>query len=181
MKKSKGKLNGWIGYTLSKTERIFEDINDGNSFPAKFDRTHDLSVVLNYQLSPYVEIGSVFVFGTGNTFTPLKSIYFIENNLNVEYGNRNSARIDPYHRLDFSATITPRPFSKKRFTSKWVLSVYNIYNRKNTFFIYYDTETNSETMTAKATAYKVSLFPIIPSITWNFKWNQKTKPAVKEF
>ncbi len=181
LKKQKGDFGGWIGYTFSRTDRIFDEINDGNRFPAKFDRTHDLSVVLNYKISPFVEIASVFVFGTGNTFTPLKSIYFIENNLNVEYGNRNSARIDPYHRLDFSATITPRPFSKKRFTSTWVISVYNIYNRKNPFFIYYDTETNSETLTAKATAYKVSLFPIIPSITWNFKWKQKVKPEIKDF
>ncbi len=181
LKKQKGAFGGWIGYTLSRTERTFDAINEGNPFPAKYDRIHDLSVVLNYRISPYVEVGGVFVYGTGNTFTPLKSIYFIENNLNVEYGNRNSARIDPYHRFDFSATFTPRPFSKKNFTSTWVLSVYNIYNRKNPFFIYYDTETNSETSTAKATAYKVSIFPIIPSITWNFKWKQKAKPAAKDF
>ncbi len=181
LKKQKGNFGGWIGYTLSKTERTFPDIDEGKSYPAKFDRKHDLSVVLNYTISPYVQIGSVFVYGTGNAYTPLKSIYFIENNLNVEYGNRNSARIDSYHRLDFSATLNFRPYSKKRFTSTWVISIYNVYNRKNTYFIYYDTETNSETGSAKATAYKVSLFPIIPSITWNFKWNQKAKPEIKEF
>jgi carboxypeptidase-like protein/TonB-dependent receptor-like protein len=178
LKKSKGALNGWIGYTLAKTDRRFDDINDGKRFNATYDRTHDLSVVCNYKISPKWALGGVFVYGTGNSFTPIKSLYFIENNLNVEYGQRNSARISAYHRVDFSATLTPKPFNDKNFTSSWTFSVYNLYNRKNPFFIYYATETDTENLTAKASAYKVSLFPIIPSVTWNFSWTGKKEEAV---
>ena len=175
LKKSKGALNGWIGYTLAKTDRQFDDINNGNRFNATYDRTHDLSVVFNYKVNPKWEFGGVFVYGTGNSFTPIKSLYLIENNLNVEYGKRNSARISPYHRMDISATLTPKPFSDKNFISSWTFSVYNLYNRKNPFFIYYVTETNAENLTARASANKVSLFPIIPSVTWNFSWKGKKK------
>lgn len=173
LNKRKGALTGWIGYTLSKTERQFPDINDGNSFPAVYDRRHDISVVANYQIHPKWEVGGAFVYGTGQAYTPLQSLYFIEQNLIQEYGVRNSARIKPYHRLDLSATYTRRPKSEKRFLSSWVFSVYNIYNRRNPFFIYYDLSTNAVEGTAQAKALQVSLFPIIPSITWNFSWKGK--------
>ncbi len=169
LKKRHGKLNGWIGYTISKTERQFDKISDGETFPAIYDRTHDLSIVANLQLNPKWQLGSVFVYGTGRTYTPIKSLYFIENNLNIEYAQRNSSRLQPYHRLDLALTWTPRPNSEKRFKSNWTFSVYNIYNRKNPFFTYTYFETDLNAGTAKATAYKVSLFPIIPSITWNFE------------
>ncbi len=172
--KRKGALTGWIGYTLSKTERQFPDINDGNPFPAVYDRRHDISVVANYQLAPKWEVGGAFVYGTGQAYTPLQSLYFIEQNLVQEYGVRNSARIQPYHRLDLSATFTNRPDTKdKRFHSSWVFSVYNIYNRRNPFFIYYDLSTDTAAGTAQAKAVRVSLFPVIPSITWNFSWKGK--------
>ena len=171
--KRKGALTGWIGYTLSRTEREFPDINDGEVFPAVFDRRHDLSVVANYQIHPKWELGGAFVYGTGQAYTPLESLYFIEQNLVQEFGVRNSARIQPYHRLDVSATFTPKPDQKKRFSSNWVFSVYNIYNRRNPFFIYYDLTTDTAAGTAQAKAIRVSLFPIIPSITWNFSWESK--------
>lgn len=171
--KRKGDLTGWIGYTLSRTDRQFPDINDGNPFPAVYDRRHDLSVVANYQLHPKWEVGGAFVYGTGQAYTPLQSLYFIEQNLVQEYGVRNSARIQPYHRLDLSATYTRRPESEKRFRSSWVFSVYNIYNRRNPFFLYYDLSTDNTAGTAQAQAIRVSLFPIIPSITWNFSWKGK--------
>ncbi len=175
LKKSKGDFNGWIGYTLAKTDRIFEDINEGKRFNATYDRTHDLSVVFNYKVNPKWQFGGVFVYGTGNSFTPIKSLYIIENNLNVEYGGRNSARVEAYHRMDLSATLTPKPYSDKNFTSSWTFSVYNLYNRRNPFFISYFTETSPDNSTARASAFKVSLFPIIPSVTWNFSWNGKKK------
>ncbi len=173
LKKRKGKLNGWIGYTLSRTERIFPDIQNGEVYPARFDRTHDLSIVANYTKSKKWDFGAAFVYGTGNTFTPVKSLYFIEQNLNIEYGNRNSQRLDAYHRLDLSATYTPKPETTKNFKSFWTFSVYNVYNRRNPSFVYNAFETDLEAGTGKASAFKVSLFPIIPSVTWNFKWNQK--------
>lgn len=171
-KKSKGDLTGWVGYTLSKTQRTFADINEGKTFDATYDRRHDLSVVANYEMNKKWTFGGAFVYGTGNTFTPVKSIYFIEQGAVVEYGSRNSARIDPYHRLDLSATLTPqKQFEKEKdFKSTWTFSVYNIYNRRNTFFISYDFQTDIAGGTAEGSAYKVSLFPVIPSITWNFKW-----------
>lgn len=175
LKKSRGDFNGWIGYTLAKTDRQFEEINDGKRFNASYDRTHDLSIVLNYKVNPKWQFGGVFVYGTGNAFTPIRSLYLIENNLNVEYAARNSARIDPYHRMDISATLTPKPYDDKNFTSSWTFSIYNVYNRKNPFFVSYFTETDTEALTAQASAYKVSLFPIIPSVTWNFSWNGKKK------
>ena len=173
IKKTKGKLSGWIGYTLSKTDRIFEEINDGEAYPATYDRRHDISVVANYEINKKWNIGSVFVYGTGNAFTPLRSLYFIENNLNVSYGARNSARIQAYHRMDLSATWTPKPDSEKRFKSSWTFSVYNTYNRQNPFFITYDVSADTNTGVAQAEALKVSIFPVIPSVTWNFKWKQK--------
>ena len=175
VKKARGKLTGWIGYTLSRTERTFDDIEDGRTYPAVYDRTHDISVVASYQLNDKWDFGGVFVFGTGRAFTPIESLYFIENKLNVKYGPRNSARFDDYHRIDLSATYTPKPNSKKPFTSSWTMSIYNIYNRKNTFFTYTTFESDALSGNASANAYKVSLFPIIPSITWNFKWKQKNE------
>ncbi|HMG14178.1 MAG TPA: hypothetical protein VK590_01955, partial [Saprospiraceae bacterium] len=157
-------------YTYSKTDRKFKDINNGIPFPVTYDRTHDLNVVVNYQLSRKWECGGVFVFTTGNTYTPLKSLFLVEQELNIEYGTRNSERIAPYHRLDLSFTYTPHPESTRKFTSSWNFSIYNVYNRLNPSFIYNDINTNIETGEANIKAIKVSLFPMIPSITWNFKW-----------
>ena len=177
VRKNEGQLTGWLGYTLSRTDRTFPDIRNGETFPARFDRRHDLSVVASYQLNPKWNFGAVFVYGTGSTFTPIKSLFFIEQELALEYGKRNSARIDAYHRIDFSVTFTPRPDSDKPFKSSWNFSVYNAYNRFNPFFIYYVLESDLANGTAKATANKVALFPIIPSITWNFEWKGKKKPT----
>lgn len=174
--KRKGDLTGWIGYTLSKTERQFPDINEGLAYPAIYDRRHDLSVVANYELNDKWKFGAVFVYGTGNAFTAVKSFYFIEGNFVPEYGIRNNARIDDYHRLDISATLTPKPNKpNKKIDQSWTFSFYNVYNRKNVFFTYYVPETDIATGSAEISAYKVSLFPIIPSVTWNFKWAQKKK------
>ena len=173
LQKRKGRLTGWLGYTLSRTERIFPDINNGRVFPAVYDRRHDLSVVANWQLSRKWELSGVFVFGSGNAFTPVQSLYFIDRFPVTQYGPRNSARLQDYHRMDLSATYTPKPDSEKRFKSSWAFSIYNTYSRQNPFFVYYDLQSDPAAGTAQATAYKVSLFPVIPSITWNFSWEGK--------
>jgi hypothetical protein len=170
VRKQKGRFTGWVGYTLSRTERIFPEINNGAPYPAIYDRRHDLSVVANYTLNKKWELGGVFIFGTGNAFTPVQRLYFIDQFPVQEYGPRNSARLQDYHRLDVSATYTPKPDSKARFQSSWNFSVYNTYSRQNPFFIYYDFESDPNAGTAAARAYQVSLFPVIPSVTWNFSW-----------
>lgn len=173
LKKAKGKLNGWIGYTLSRSERSFEDIEEGRWYPAVYDRPHDLSVVVNYKPAKKWDFGAVFIYGTGKLFTPVRGFFFVEQSVNLFYGPRNSARLDDYHRLDLSATYTPKPDSKKRFKSSWTFSVYNTYNRKNPFFVNFDTTTDFQTGTNTITGTKITIFPLIPSITYNFKWNQK--------
>ncbi len=170
LRKTKGKLNGWIGYTWSKTDRVFDAINDGKPYPILYDRRHDLSVVANYQINRKWEFGGTFVYSTGNAYTPTESLYFIDNRPYINYGPRNSARIPNYHRMDMSFTYTPRPNSQKRFKSSWNFAVYNAYNRLNTVFTYTDFIQDFEKNTTKATAFKVTIFPIIPSITWNYKW-----------
>ncbi|MBK8850100.1 MAG: TonB-dependent receptor [Saprospiraceae bacterium] len=171
LKKSVGKLNGWIGYTLSRTERSFERIENGRWYPAVYDRTHDLSVVVNYQLSKKWEFGGIFIYGTGKLFTPINGFFFTEQNLNLFYGPRNSQRLDDYHRMDISFTYTPNPDSKKKWRGSWNFSVYNLYNRKNPFFINYDINTDFEKGTTSIEGTKITIFPFIPSITYNFKFN----------
>ncbi len=170
IRKNKGAVNGWLGYTLSRTDRTFPDIENGRTYPATYDRTHDLSLVVNYVWSKKITVGGVFVYATGRAFTPIERIYLISGEFQTDYGSRNSQRLEPYNRLDLSVTLTPKPEIKKNFKSSWVFSVYNCYNRKNTFFLYTDYQTDLEAGTATVKAYKVSIFPILPSVTWNFKF-----------
>lgn len=172
LKKAKGKFNGWIGYTLSRTERSFDAIENGRWYPASYDRTHDLSVVGNYALSKKIDLGAIFIYGTGRLFTPTQGFFFVEQNINLFYGPRNSARLPQYHRMDLSLTYTPNPESKKKWKGSWNFSVYNVYNRKNPFFINFDAKTDFQNGTNTITGSKITIFPIIPSITYNFKWNQ---------
>jgi hypothetical protein len=170
--KARGRLTGWIGYTLSWTWRKFADLNSGNKFPAKYDRRHDLSVVATYDLSKKWKLSGVFVYGTGNATTLPERFYVIEGVLTQEYSAVNQYRMKPYHRIDLSATYTPERKNKKpkRLKGSWVFSVYNAYSRANPYFIYFDQTGSPYDGTLKIQAKQVSLFPILPSVTWNFKW-----------
>jgi hypothetical protein len=183
VKRSYGKLTGWIGYTWSKTERKFPDLNNGNVFPAKYDRRHDLTVVAGYKLNERLTFGASFIYATGNTLT-LPSSWYVQNmNLLFNYGERNSTRMAPYHRLDLSVTLYDKAYKikkdpdtgeeiqiKRKLRSNWVLSVYNVYNRANPFFLYVDNDGDFLAGDFKITVKQVTLFPIIPSITWNFEF-----------
>jgi hypothetical protein len=168
--KARGKLTGWIGYTLSWTWRKFDQLNGGEKFPAKYDRRHDLSVVGIYEFSRKWKLSGVFVYATGNSITLPERFYLVEGVLAQQFSSLNQYRLDAYHRLDFSATYVPKPYSKKRFKSSWVFSIYNVYSRMNPYFIYVDQEGSAVDNTLKIQAKQVSLFPIIPSVTWNFKF-----------
>lgn len=168
--KVKGRLTGWVGYTLSWTMRQFKDLNDGMQYPSRNDRRHDLSVVANYELNKKWKLGSVFVYGTGAAISVPESFYFVNGTLTQEFSRINAYRMAAYHRLDFAATYTPTHKPNSKYTSNWVFSVYNIYSRMNPYFIYYDQTGSAATGDLKVTAKQVSLFPIIPSITWNVKF-----------
>jgi len=182
IKKRMGDFSGWVGYTWAKTMRVFEEVNNGKAYPTRWDRRHDLNVVLMYTLSPRVDLGFVFVYATGNAITLPVSRYFFEGNLVQVYGDRNSFRMAPYHRADFSLNVkgklTRSRFDAelnqlveepRRFKSSWNFSVYNLYNRMNPYFIYFATnDTNNGGF--QITAKQVSLFPILPSVTWNFEF-----------
>jgi hypothetical protein len=170
VKKSFGKINGWIGYTISKTARIFPDINYGLEFPAKYDRRHDLSVIASYEINKKLYASLIFIYATGDATTLPLSRYMIDGRLSVEYGGRNSFRLAPYHRADFSVTWEPGALKDKKFKSTWVFAVYNFYNRQNPYFIYFDQSGNIQEGDYKVSAMQISLFPILPSITWNFKF-----------
>jgi hypothetical protein len=166
--KTRGRFTGWLGYTLSWTWRKFPQLNNGEKYPAKFDRRHDLSLVGTYELNTKWKLSGVFIYGTGNATTLPERFYLINGVLTQEYSRVNQYRLRAYHRLDLSATYTPVPKKKKRLKSSWVFSLYNMYSRLNPYFIYYDQEGNPYDNSLKVSVKQVSLFPVIPSVTWNF-------------
>lgn len=183
LRKVKGKTTGWIGYTLSKSERQFDALNNGMWFPAPFDTRHDLAVTAAHAWSEKWTFSANFVYGTGRPITLPESGYFIENRLTLQYGARNSFRMADYHRLDLAATYHVNPVhtvtdpvtgelreKEKRVQSKWVFSIYNVYSRLNPYFYYFENEGRIEENTFNITARQVSLFPILPSVTWNFSF-----------
>jgi hypothetical protein len=168
--KLRGRLTGWIGYTLSWTWREFPLLNEGEKYPVKYDRRHDLSVVSSYEVNKKWKFGAVFVYGTGNAITLPERFYIINGVLTQEYSKLNQYRMKSYHRLDLSATYTPVPKKKKRVSGYWVLSIYNAYSRLNPYFIYFDQAGSPAGGNLQVEARQVSLFPILPAITWNFKF-----------
>ena len=165
--KTSGRFHGFIGYTLSFTERQFDDLNNGQWFYAKYDRRHDVSINLNYEIYPQIlTVSLVWIYASGNTMTIPVGYYFYNGHLMTEFSDRNAYRMPAYHRMDLS--INWQILKRKNFETGINFSIYNVYNRKNPFYIYFSTKeyTPSE-LTTKA--YKVSLFPIIPTLTWNFK------------
>ncbi len=184
-KKRMGDFNGWVGYTWSRTMRQFDEVDNGEWFPAKYDRRNDLSVVLQYDITDRINIGAVFVYATGNSITlPERRWYSIfENRLITVWSKRNGYKLDPYHRMDFSMTIKGKDYKlrvdpetgesskmKKKLVSSWNISVYNLYNRANPYFIFFDYSGDPVAGNLDLSAYQVSLFPILPSVTWNFKF-----------
>ncbi len=165
IKKREGRLNGWISYALSRSERQFDGINDGNWFVARQDRTHDVSVVGMYQLSPKWNISGTFVYSTGNAVTFPSGKYAVEGETIWYYTERNGYRMPDYHRLDLGATWESK--ATKRFKSSWTFGIYNAYHRKNAYIIDFRENEDNPNITE---AYRIALFGIIPSVTWNFKF-----------
>ena len=189
LQKKKGKTSGWIGYTLSWTNRRFDHINFGDWYSYKYDRRHDISVVLSHEFSEEFDVGITWVYGTGNAITFPQATYwsheevlsfgpgggappgFNNDNNEIEYyGERNGTRMDAYHRLDLGANFHKE---KKNGIRTWSVGVYNAYNRRNPYFIYLGTQRQNfgiDGGSNQNVARQVSLFPFLPSLTYNFKF-----------
>jgi len=165
VEKKTGKFTGWFGYTLSRTERKIEGINNDDWYVAKQDRTHELSIVGMYKLNERWNLSGIFVYYTGNAVTFPSGKYSIEDQTVYYYTERNGYRMPAYHRLDFAATYT-KPM-KKRFESSWNFSLYNVYGRENAYTITFEDDPNNPGQTR---AIQTSLFKWVPSVTYNFKF-----------
>jgi len=163
--KKTGRFTGWISYTLSRTENLIEGINNYGWYPVRYDKTHDISLAMNYKISKRIKVSGVWVYATGNAVTFPGGRYIIDNNPVPYYTGRNGYRMPPYHRLDLSITINGK--ERQKFKSAWNFSVYNAYNRHNAYIISFR---ESETSPGTTEAVKLSLFGIVPSITWKFKF-----------
>jgi len=180
LQKKVGKFSGWIGYTLSYTQLQFDSINSGNKYWARYDRRHDISVVGIYKLKENelerkkITLSMTWVYGTGNALT-LPRTQFRANGNNPgnnfdnsffqsvnEYGNINDFRMAPYHRMDFGIQFHK---GLKKGERTWEISFYNLYNRKNPFFYYVNTDNSGERKLKQ-----VSLFPILPSVSYTYKF-----------
>jgi len=172
IRKNLGKTTGWIGYTLAWTNRQFQNISYGEVFPAKYDRRHDISVVVTHKFNNKIDIGATWVYGTGTAATMATEQYSSASNFydfpmlqsGIEYfGKRNNFRMPAYHRLDFSVNFHKQKKWGKR---TWSIGTYNTYNHQNPFFIYMSEDYSNNV--SKKEVRQVSLFPIIPSISYQF-------------
>jgi outer membrane cobalamin receptor len=158
IQKKQGRLTGMLGYTLSWTNRTFDELNNGKTFPYHYDRRHDFKVAAVYSLTPKIEVSAEWVYGTGNAITiPVAAYTGPDNDKISVYGSRNDYRMQAYHRGDISIKFMKK---KKLYERAWIFSVYNVYNRHNPFYIYDEGSTFKQT----------SIFPILPSITYQFKF-----------
>lgn len=170
IKKSKGKMGGWISYTLSKTERLVRGISNDDWFRSRYDRTHCFNSNMNYDITKQWNVGATFVFLTGTPATFPNSKIQIQD-LNIPYnttGIRNNYRIPPYHRLDLGATYTFKKNDTRRYKQNIVISVYNVYNRRNAYSIYFRTKAG-EPLQTEAVRFSV-IGSIVPAITYNFNF-----------
>jgi len=188
LQKKRGKTTGWIGYTLSWNNRTFEEINGGETFPFRYDRRHDISIVAIHNFNDHISLSGTWVFGTGNAFTlpkfryPYEQVSFptTDSNGNPTFntstsqvenlGKKNDFRMTNYHRMDISLELTKQ---KKRFLRTWVFSVYNLYFHSNPYFVIPRdkriTDSNGVT-TSERVFSEISILPIIPSISYKIKF-----------
>ncbi len=164
-KRNFGRVNGWVSYTLSRTMRQFDEINNGNVFPARQDRIHDLAIVGIYDISPKWSLSANWIYYTGNAVTFPSGKYEIDGLIAGYYTERNGYRMPPYHRLDIGLTWQRKKTEK--FESSWNFSVYNAYARENAYFIQFRQNADNP---AKTEAVQFAVFKAIPSVSYRFKF-----------
>ena len=166
LKKKYGKFNGWIGYTLSSAQQQIAGVNNGSWYNSPQDRPNDLSVVGIYQASKKWSFSATFVYYTGNPVTFPSGKYDVDGNVYFYYTSRNGYRMPPYSRLDIGATVQCK--KRKNFEANWTFSIYNVYDRWNAYTITFQQNPNN---TSETQAIQTTLFGIIPSVTYNFKFS----------
>ena len=173
LRKNSGNLNGWISYTLSKSEQKTPGrnanepgINNGKWYRSGYDKLHNLSITSSYNYNPKWTFGANFVLQTGQPVTFPNGQYEYQGITIPTYGLRNEDRLPTYHHLDISATYTPKPTKKKGWQSEWVFSIYNLYGRKNAASISF--RQNADTGANEA--IRLSIFGIVPGVSYNFKF-----------
>jgi len=172
-KKNTGKFNGWISYTLSRSEQRTPGrtanetgINNGNWYRSAYDKTHNLAITSSYKLNKKWNFGANFVLQTGQPVTYPNGQYTYQGITVPSYGLRNENNLPLYHHLDISATLTPKRSDNKRWKGEWVFSVYNLYGRKNAASISFRQNQDS----GQNEAIKLSIFGIVPAVSYNFKF-----------
>ena len=178
LKKNAGRLNGWVSYTYSrtmrKTDNTFDEdvINSRKYYPSVYDKPHDLSTVMNYQISRRWRFSGNFVLSSGRPVTLPEQKYTYDGRQIVYYSDRNKYRMPPYHRMDVSITLDENLRKKRMWKGSWTFSVYNLYGRKNPYSIFYRKDASIQTTNKEQYAiYKLSIIGVpVPSITYNFKF-----------
>jgi hypothetical protein len=177
LRKNTGITTGWIGYTWSKTTHQFENLNHGKPYPYKFDRRHDISLVVMHKITDDIDLSATWVYGTGNAFslplgkynTPVDDPQYLDSEPPFYfypayiYGEKNNHRMRSYHRLDVGVNFRKDTRWGERI---WNISVFNLYNRKNPYYYFIDYNWNN----GKTTLKQKSLFPIMPSISYSFNF-----------
>jgi hypothetical protein len=171
-KKRVGKVTGWVSYTLSRTELKFDSINHNTWYPARYDRTHDFTIVLMWDITPRINVSATWVYYTGNAVTYAAGKYYEAGQWVPYYPNRNSDRFPPYHRLDIGATFILK--KHRLWEHDLNISVYNVYARENAYTIQFITNQNGEAVTQQT-----ALFRLVPSITYDFKFTYMKKKKNK--
>ncbi|NOX47114.1 MAG: TonB-dependent receptor [Chlorobi bacterium] len=159
------KFSGWVSYTYSKTTKTIEGINNGNPYPAVYDKPHNISIVFNYDISKRVTVGATWVYNTGSAVTFPTGRFVYGNTVIPIYSDRNGYRLPDYHRLDVSATLKSKEKPGRKWSHEWNFSVYNAYGRKNPWVINFKQEPNDP---SKTYAEMIYLFSFVPAITFNF-------------
>lgn len=168
VKKQEGKVTGWVSYTLARSMRKIPGINDGKAYPSAYDRTHDVSLVVNYELNPRITLSSNWVFATGNPATYPVAKYDVQGNTQFYYSARNSYRIPDYHRLDLSMTYNSKKNETRKVKRTLNISLYNVYARRNAYSVSFKQNEDNPNIT-EATRLSI-IGSIIPSITYNFNF-----------
>ncbi len=167
LRKNEGRLNGWISYTYSKTERTIPEINNGKTYRAPYDKPHNFVIVFNYELTARSYLSANWIYSSGTPMTVPVARAMIGNKIVPIYSERNGYRAEDYHRLDLSYSIKDKERKNRKWSGEWNFSLYNAYGQKNVWalnFVQDDKDPN------KSYAEKTYLFTFIPSITYNFKF-----------